>query len=161
MVALTFDGMFFIIVIFHCCRLNFRAAATVLSFYGAFTTIKEKKKKKTAHKEIFIVRRSQGHMQVNFIVSFYETAANYFSFFRLFVLACCFCFVYVFVCFICLFFFSTISQLLVSRDATKIQTKKLSILPGFYFHDALEQLKTNFHTKFCFKRVLGFVIECA
>ena len=104
-VALTFDGMFFIIIIFHCCRLNFRAAATVLSFYGAFTTIKEKKKKKTAHKEIFIVRRSQGHMQVNFIVSFYETAANYFSFFCLFVLACCFCFVYVFVCFICLFFF--------------------------------------------------------
>ena len=65
-----------------------------------------------------------------------------------------------FVSFVC-FFFSTISQLLVSRDATKIQTKKLSILPGFYFHDALEQLKTNFHTKFCFKRVLGFVIECA
>ena len=84
-------------------------------------------------------------MQVNFIVSFYETAANYFSFFCLFVLACCFCFVYVFVCFICLFVFSTISQLLVSRDATKIQTKKLSILPGFYFHDALEQLKTDEH----------------
>ena len=28
------------------------------------------------------------------------------------------------------------------------QTKKISILPGFYFHDALEKLKTNFHTNF-------------
>ena len=46
-----------------------------------------------------------------------------------------------------------------SHDVTKIQTKKLSILPRFYFHDALEQLKTNFHTNFRFKRVLGFVIE--
>ena len=44
-------------------------------------------------------------------------------------------------------------------EVTKIQTKKLSILPRFYFHDALEQLKTNFHTNFRFKRVLGFVIE--
>ena len=42
-------------------------------------------------------------------------------------------------------------------DVTKIQTKKLSIQPRFYFHDALEQLKTNFR----FKRVLGFVIEYA
>ena len=48
-----------------------------------------------------------------------------------------------------------------SHNVTKIQTKKLSILPRFYFHDALEQLKTNFHTNFCFKRVLGFVIEDA
>ena len=46
-----------------------------------------------------------------------------------------------------------------SRDVPKIQSKKLSILPRFYFHDVLEQLKTNFHTNFCFKRVLGFVIE--
>ena len=47
-----------------------------------------------------------------------------------------------------------------SHDVTKIQTEKLSILPRFYFHDdALEQLKTNFFTNFCFKRVLGFVIE--
>ena len=38
---------------------------------------------------------------------------------------------------------------------------KLSILPRFYFHDALEQLKTNFHTNFRFKRILGFVIEYA
>ena len=48
-----------------------------------------------------------------------------------------------------------------SLDVTKIQTTKLSILPRFYFHDALEQLKPNFHTNFCFKRVLGFVIEYA
>ena len=48
-----------------------------------------------------------------------------------------------------------------SHDVTKIQTKKISILPRFYFHDVLEQLKTNFHTNFCFKKVLGFVIECA
>ena len=43
------------------------------------------------------------------------------------------------------------------HDVSKIQSKKLSILPRFYFHDALEQLKTNFR----FKRVLGFVIEYA
>ena len=48
-----------------------------------------------------------------------------------------------------------------SHDVTNIQTKKLSILPRFYFHDALEQLKTNFHGNFRFKRVLGFVIEYA
>ena len=48
-----------------------------------------------------------------------------------------------------------------SHDVTKMQTKKLSILPRFYFHDALEQLKTNFHTNFRFKRILGFVIEYA
>ena len=48
-----------------------------------------------------------------------------------------------------------------SHDVTKIQTKKLSILPRFFLHDALEQLKTNFHTKFRLKRVLGFVIEYA
>ena len=43
----------------------------------------------------------------------------------------------------------------------KIQSKKLSILPRFYFHDTLKQLKTNFHTNSRFKRVLGFVIEYA
>ena len=51
--------------------------------------------------------------------------------------------------------------LLVPHDVTKIQTTKLSILLRFYFHDVLEQLKTNFHTNFRFKRVLGFVIEYA
>ena len=48
-----------------------------------------------------------------------------------------------------------------SLDVTKIETKKISILPRFYFHDALEQLKTNFHANFGFKSVLGFVIEYA
>ena len=48
-----------------------------------------------------------------------------------------------------------------SHDVTEIQTKNLSILPRFYFHDVLEQLKTNFHTNFRFKRVLGFVLEYA
>ena len=48
-----------------------------------------------------------------------------------------------------------------SHDVTKIQTKKLSILLGFYFNNALEQLKTNFHRNFRFKRFLGFVIEYA
>ena len=48
-----------------------------------------------------------------------------------------------------------------SYDVTKIQTTKLSILPRFYFHDVLGQLKTNFHTNFLFKRLLGFVIEHA
>ena len=48
-----------------------------------------------------------------------------------------------------------------SHDATKKKKKKLSILPRFYFHDALEQLKTNFYTNFRFKKVLGFVIEYA
>ena len=43
-----------------------------------------------------------------------------------------------------------------SHDVTKTQTKKLSILPRFHLHDALEQLKTNFHTNFRFKTVLGF-----
>ena len=48
-----------------------------------------------------------------------------------------------------------------SHGVTEIQSTKLSILPRFYFHDVLEQLKTNFHTNFRFKRVLGFVIEYA
>ena len=38
---------------------------------------------------------------------------------------------------------------------------KLSILLRFYFHGALEQLKTNFQTNFNFKRFLAFVIEYA
>ena len=42
-----------------------------------------------------------------------------------------------------------------SLDVTKIQTTKLSMLPRFYFHDVLEQLKTSFHTNFCFK---GFLV---
>ena len=47
------------------------------------------------------------------------------------------------------------------HDVTKIQTTKLSILLSFYFHDALERLKTNIHKSFRFERVLGFVIEYA
>ena len=43
----------------------------------------------------------------------------------------------------------------------KFKLKNISFLPAFYFHDALEQLKTNFHTDFRFRRVLGFVIEYA
>ena len=34
-------------------------------------------------------------------------------------------------------------------------------IPRFSFHDALEQLKTNFRTNFRFKWVFGFVIEYA
>ena len=48
-----------------------------------------------------------------------------------------------------------------SHDVTKIQTAKLSILLRFYFHDVLEQLKTNVYTNFRSKRVLGFVLEYA
>ena len=48
-----------------------------------------------------------------------------------------------------------------SHDVTKIQTTKVSILLRFYFHGVLEQLNINFQTNFRFKRVLGFVIECA
>ena len=48
-----------------------------------------------------------------------------------------------------------------SHDVTKIQTTKLSILLSFYFHDALERLKTNIPKSFRFERVLGFVIEYA
>ena len=46
-----------------------------------------------------------------------------------------------------------------SHDVTKIQTTKLSILLRFYFHDVLEQLKTNVHTNVSFKSVLGFVLK--
>ena len=55
----------------------------------------------------------------------------------------------------------SVSYCWFSYDVTKIQTKKLSILPRFYFRDALEQLKTNFHTNFRFNRVLAFTIEYA
>ena len=107
---------------------------------------KTKTKTKTAHKEIFIVRRSQGHMQVNFVLSFYETAANCFSFlfffcFRLLFLLCLrACLFYWFV-----FFFYDLSIVGFHLTPLKFKLKKLSILPGFYFDDALEQLKTNFH----------------
>ena len=43
----------------------------------------------------------------------------------------------------------------------KFKLKNYPSYRDFYFHDALEQLKTNCHTNFCYKRVLGFVIEYA
>ena len=46
-----------------------------------------------------------------------------------------------------------------SHDVTKIQTTKLSILLRFCFHDVLEQLKTNVHINFLFKKVLGFYVR--
>ena len=48
-----------------------------------------------------------------------------------------------------------------SHEVTKFQTTKLSIVLMFYFHDVLEQLKTNVHTNFRFKTVPGFVLEYA
>ena len=57
--------------------------------------------------------------------------------------------------------YSSLGLQKMSHDVTKIQTRKLTIIPRFYFHDVLQQLKTNFHKNFRFKRVLGFVIEYA
>ena len=48
-----------------------------------------------------------------------------------------------------------------SHDVTKFQTSELLILFRFYFHDVLEQLKTNIHTNFHSKWVLGLVIDYA
>ena len=48
-----------------------------------------------------------------------------------------------------------------SYDVTEIQTTKLSILLRIYFHVILQQLKSNVHTNFHFKSVLGFVLEHA
>ena len=48
-----------------------------------------------------------------------------------------------------------------SHDVTDVQTTQLSILLRIYFHDVLQQLKTNVHTNFPFKSVLGFVLEYA
>ena len=58
-------------------------------------------------------------------------------------------------------FLTCVTYCWFSHDVTNIQTTKVSILRRFYFHDVLEQLKTNFDTNFRFKRVLGFVIEYA
>ena len=43
----------------------------------------------------------------------------------------------------------------------QIQTKKLSILVSFYFHEVLQHLKTFIYTKFRFQRVLCFAIKDA
>ena len=48
-----------------------------------------------------------------------------------------------------------------SHDVTKFQTSELLILLRFYFHDVKEQLKTNIHTNFHSKWVLGLVIDYA
>ena len=48
-----------------------------------------------------------------------------------------------------------------SHDVTKLQTSELLILLRFYFHDVLEQLKTNIQTNFHSKWVLGLVIDYA
>ena len=70
--------------------------------------------KKNRAQRHFIVRRSRGYMQVNLIVSIYETAANFFSFLFLFLVSLVVfaLFTCLFVSFVCLFF-SVISQLLV------------------------------------------------
>ena len=46
-----------------------------------------------------------------------------------------------------------------SHDATKIQIKKLPILLSFYFHEALQLLKSFIYTNFWFHRVFRFAIE--
>ena len=48
-----------------------------------------------------------------------------------------------------------------SHDVTKFQSSELLILPRFYFHDVLEQLKTNIQTNFHSDWVLGLVIDYA
>ena len=48
-----------------------------------------------------------------------------------------------------------------SHDVTKIQTSELLILLRFYFHDVLEQLKTNRHTNVHSEWNLGLVIDYA
>ena len=48
-----------------------------------------------------------------------------------------------------------------SHDVTKFQASELLILQRFYFHDVLEQLKTNIQTNFHSEWVLGLVIDYA
>ena len=48
-----------------------------------------------------------------------------------------------------------------SHDVTKIQTKKLSIVLTFYFHQVLQHLNTFMQTDFRLQRVLRFAIEDA
>ena len=48
-----------------------------------------------------------------------------------------------------------------SHDVTKFRTSELLILLRFYFHDVLEQLKTNIQTNFHSDWVLGLVIDYA
>ena len=46
-------------------------------------------------------------------------------------------------------------------DVTKNQTKKLSIVLSFYFHEALKLLNTFMLTNFWFEKVLRFAIPDA
>ena len=48
-----------------------------------------------------------------------------------------------------------------SHDVTKFHASELLILLRFYFHDVLEQLKTNIQTNFHSEWVLGLVINYA
>ena len=49
----------------------------------------------------------------------------------------------------------------VAHDVTKNQTKKLSILLSFYFHEVLQYLNTFTETNFWLERVLRFAREDA
>ena len=53
-------------------------------------------------------------------------------------------------------------EAIVGFHMTSLKFKLKTIHPTeIYFHDALEQLKTDCQTNFRFKRVLGLVIEYA
>ena len=57
--------------------------------------------------------------------------------------------------------FFMITNCWFSHDVTKFQTSELLILLRFYFHDVLEQLKTNIQANFHSEWVLGLVIGYA
>ena len=48
-----------------------------------------------------------------------------------------------------------------SHDVTKFQTKKLSILLSFHFHEVLKYPNTFIYTNFRFERVIRFALEDA
>ena len=48
-----------------------------------------------------------------------------------------------------------------SHDVVKFQTSEPLILPRFYFHDVLEQLKDNIQTNFHSEWVLELAIDYA
>ena len=58
-------------------------------------------------------------------------------------------------------FFETSRNCWFSHDVTKFQTLELLILLRFYFHDVLEQLKTNIQTNFHSEWVFGSAIDYA
>ena len=55
----------------------------------------------------------------------------------------------------------TITNCWFSHDVTKFRNSELLIPLRFYFHDLLEQLKTNIQTNFHSEWVLGLVIDYA